>query len=123
MGATRIARLAAVAVVAAGMVLPGAGAAAVRPGASGDECRMFETKPGYECRSGEWRVDPSPPRKGKACSFGERAPGRDLKCVAGRWRANPTPKEGDRCTAVGAKRVGVGGMLTCRHGVRGLAWE
>ncbi|SDR25548.1 hypothetical protein SAMN04489765_4270 [Tsukamurella pulmonis] len=106
--------------------LTGVGAAVADP--TERECRMFETKPGHECRFGEWRVDTSPPRAGKSCSFGESARSRDLECVAGRWQeveadSSADRRAGERCTTVGATRVGVGGMLTCRHGARGFTWE
>ncbi|CAM4036604.1 hypothetical protein TSST111916_19165 [Tsukamurella strandjordii] len=89
-----------------------------------DECRMFETKPGYECRSGQWKPDYSPPREGKSCSFGETAP--RLRCsAAGKWepRASGVPREGQKCTVVGAQKVGVGGLLTCTHGPFGFTWQ
>ncbi|ADG77173.1 Secreted protein OS=Tsukamurella paurometabola (strain ATCC 8368 / DSM / CCUG 35730 / CIP 100753/ JCM 10117 / KCTC 9821 / NBRC 16120 / NCIMB 702349 / NCTC 13040) OX=521096 GN=Tpau_0532 PE=4 SV=1 [Tsukamurella paurometabola] len=88
-----------------------------------DECRMFEEKPGYECRAGTWQHDYAPPREGKACSIGDTAPG--LRCRGGRWQDRSTgiPETGEKCTAVGAQRVGIGGMLTCTHGPFGFTWQ
>ncbi|NMD56837.1 MULTISPECIES: hypothetical protein [Tsukamurella] len=103
----------ALAAVAAALMVPGlvgAGATSADPTA-GRECRMFETKPGYECRFGEWRVDNSPPRVGKACETFDKAPG--LTCRGGTWRTDTTPEVGEPCKASSSDR---GRGLECRAG-------
>lgn len=101
------------AAVAAALLVPGAvgvGTASAEP-TKDAECRMFETKPGYECRFGEWRVDSSPPRVGKACATFDKAPG--LECRAGRWQTDRTPRAGEPCKPSMSDR---GRGLECRGG-------
>lgn len=101
------------AAAAMALVVPGVagvGAASADP-TVGRECRMFEMKPGYECRFGEWRIDRSPPRVGKACETFDKAPG--LVCRAGRWRADTTPEVGEPCRPSMSDR---GRGLECRGG-------
>lgn len=104
-------------------MLTSAGAVASAKPTVGEECRMSEQKPGYECRFGEWKRDYTPAREGKACAFGDRAPG--LRCTTGRWESTlgGTPSAGETCGAVGAKQVGIGGLLTCTHGPYGFTWQ
>ncbi|KXO99588.1 hypothetical protein [Tsukamurella pseudospumae] len=87
------------------------------------ECRMFETKPGYECRFGTWQRDFTPPTPGKSCTIGETAPLQRLTCSGGIWTVKPASPDGERCTAVGAQRVGPTGLQTCTHGPYGFMWE
>lgn len=85
---------------------------------------MFETRPGYECRSGKWERDFTPPHPGKSCSIGETAPPlQRLTCSGGVWTVKPADPNGERCTAVGAQRVAPGGLQTCTHGPYGFTWE
>ena len=111
------------AMAAAALAVPvfTAGTASADP--SQPECRMFETKPGYECRFGQWQPDFSPPTPGKTCSIGETAPGQRLTCSGGIWIVKPASPDGEECTAVGAQRVGPTGLQTCTHGPYGFTWE
>ncbi|RDB47720.1 hypothetical protein [Tsukamurella tyrosinosolvens] len=116
---------AALAAVAMALLVPGVagvGAASADPSTDA-ECRMFETKPGYECRFGKWARDFTPPSPGKSCTIGETAPGQRLTCSGGIWIVKPAYPGGEKCTAVGAQRVGPGGLQSCTHGPYGFTWE
>ncbi|MCA0155819.1 hypothetical protein LB823_06380 [Tsukamurella sp. M9C] len=116
----------ALAALAMAFLVPGVvgmGAASADP-STGSECRMFDTKPGYECRFGKWERDFTPPYPGKSCSIGEAAPPlQRLTCSGGIWIVKPADPNGAKCTAVGAQRVGPGGLQTCTHGPYGFTWE
>lgn len=112
--------------LAAAAALTLSGFAALGP-ASADpsqpECRMFEAKPGYACSFGQWQRDATPPTPGKTCTVGEAAPGQRLTCSGGIWIVTPVSPTGDRCTAIGAQRVGPTGLQTCTLGPFGFTWE
>ncbi|WP_197466765.1 hypothetical protein [Tsukamurella pseudospumae] len=46
-----------------------------------------------------------------------------LTCSGGIWTVKPASPDGERCTAVGAQRVGPTGLQTCTHGPYGFMWE